>query len=767
MQVIAHRGASGYVPEHTLIAKAMAHAMGADYLEQDLVATRDGQAVVLHDIHVDTVTDVAKKFPGRRREDGRYHAIDFTVEELKTLRVFERFDHRNGTAIFPARFPTGVGDFRISTFEEELQFIENLNRSTGRAAGIYPEIKRPAWHREQGCDLSRVTLDALEKHGYARPEARCFLQCFDEFEVKRLRQELDYKGKLVQLIGRGHDPESGTDFNRLKTPEGLADLKGLIDGIGPSLDSVVAWERIRCSHQDGSCHRCASLRHEGSSLDRACRPASRPMSLTPRPCHRLDRRRSRWRVRRPSRSGDSAAHLRRSWHRSADILMAVEETDRNEIRTQIEAAFEEHAQRVRATLIRILGDFDLAEDAVQEAFATAAARWPEQGVPEDPAAWLISAGRFQAIDDLRREARLREMSPVVIERLKVVESSNREVAQRDIEDDRLRLIFTCCHPAIDPKIQVPLTLREVCGLATDEIASAFLTSPSTMAQRIVRGKMKIRNAGIPFVVPSLNELPSRLDAVLSVVYLVFNEGYSASAGKSLTRIDLSEEAIRLARLLLELLPDPEVMGLLALMLLHESRRAARTSPDGEIVLLEDQDRTLWNGSHIEEGKSLVESALASRRFGFYTLQAAISAVHSDADRADQTDWRQIAALYAVLMHVECLARCGTQSRCGGGHVGWSAGRFAADRRNPRSWKSAGIPSRPFRPSGIAKSHRQTRGGNRRLRNGTPICASGTGTPLLAKTNFAAAKLSRAIAGKKKSKIFLPQCRCGGCPFDYT
>ncbi|MEO1524826.1 MAG: glycerophosphodiester phosphodiesterase [Planctomycetota bacterium] len=241
MIVIAHRGASGYVPEHTLTAKAMAHAMGANYLEQDLVASKDGVPVVLHDIHIDTVTDVKKRFPNRSRGDGRYYAIDFTVEELKTLRVFERFDHRTGKAIFPTRFPTGEGDFRILTFEEEVRFIENVNGSTGRAAGIYPEIKQPAWHREQGCDFSSIVLKVLRELGYDQPESSCFLQCFDEFEVKRIRSELGFRGKLIQLIYRGHDERSGSDYNRMGSAEGLTDLKDIVDGVGPSMDWIVTW----------------------------------------------------------------------------------------------------------------------------------------------------------------------------------------------------------------------------------------------------------------------------------------------------------------------------------------------------------------------------------------------------------------------------------------------------------------------------------------------------------------------------------------------
>lgn len=324
----------------------------------------------------------------------------------------------------------------------------------------------------------------------------------------------------------------------------------------------------------------------------------------------------------------------------------------HELNDQISAVYQTQSRRVLATLIRLLGDFDLAEEAMQEAFAAAATQWAQNGVPDDCVSWLISTGRFRAIDLIRRQARLRELRPELAMRVEAIAKHNSEVESREIEDDRLRLIFTCCHPAIDPNIQTPLTLREVCGLSTEEIAGAFLTAPATMAQRIVRGKAKIRNAGIPYVVPSLGDLPERLDAVLSVIYLVFNEGYSASSGASLTRADLSREAIRLGRLVLELLPDPEVCGLLALMLLHESRREARVDEHGDIILLEDQDRTRWDQQLITEGQSLVTQALATRRIGFYTLQAAISAVHAEAKSAAETDWRQIAALYDVLLRVD-------------------------------------------------------------------------------------------------------------------
>jgi RNA polymerase sigma-70 factor (ECF subfamily) len=285
-----------------------------------------------------------------------------------------------------------------------------------------------------------------------------------------------------------------------------------------------------------------------------------------------------------------------------------------------------------------LGDFDLAEEAMHEAITAAMRQWPSEGTPANPRSWLVSTGRFKAVDMIRRRKRFNDMQPESARRLDEIEADNESLAEQDIVDDRLRLIFTCCHLAIDPKVRVPLTLREVCGLTTEEIARAFLTTPPTMAQRIVRGKAKIREARIPYIVPALADLPERLEPVLSVIYLVFNEGYSASSGESLIRVDLSDEAIRLARLLVNLLPDPEAMGLLALMLLHESRRVARLDQAGDIILLDEQDRTLWNQELIAEGKRLVEQSLRSRRFGAYTLQAAISAVHAEAKVASETDW---------------------------------------------------------------------------------------------------------------------------------
>ncbi|MDH1683361.1 RNA polymerase sigma factor [Pseudomonas chengduensis] len=312
----------------------------------------------------------------------------------------------------------------------------------------------------------------------------------------------------------------------------------------------------------------------------------------------------------------------------------------------IERLYREESRRVLATLIRLLGDFDLAEEALHEAFRSAVEQWPQGGVPDNPRAWLVSAGRFKAIDNLRRQRRFQPLD----EQVELPDESDAEGGEL-LEDDRLRLIFTCCHPALASDAQVALTLREVCDLTTEEIARAFLSSPSTLAQRIVRAKAKIRDARIPYEVPGRSELPERLEAVLRVVYLVFNEGYFASSGDSLTRSQLSDEAIRLGRLLLELLPEPEVQGLLALMLLHESRRAARSGVDGEVILLEAQNRSLWNRELIAEGEALVLQALHSRRFGPYSLQAAIAAVHAEAASLEETDWAQIVGLYDELLRL--------------------------------------------------------------------------------------------------------------------
>jgi RNA polymerase sigma-70 factor, ECF subfamily len=323
-----------------------------------------------------------------------------------------------------------------------------------------------------------------------------------------------------------------------------------------------------------------------------------------------------------------------------------------EVLERVEAAYRSESRRVLATLIRLLGDFDLAEEALHEAFTAAVEQWPRDGIPKNPRAWLVSAGRFKAIDGLRRRARFDASLTELAERLDADASDTDGRDGEDVEDDRLRLIFTCCHPALPAPAQVALTLREVCGLTTEEIAHAFLSAPSAVAQRIVRAKAKIRDARIPYQVPARADLPDRIDAVLHVIYLVFNEGYFASSGASLTRHDLSGEAIRLGRLLVELLPEPEAVGLLALMLLHESRRAARSTPDGEMILLDAQDRSLWNRTLIREGSALVERALSSRRIGPYTLQAAIAAVHAQAPTAAATDWGQIAALYDVLVRAD-------------------------------------------------------------------------------------------------------------------
>jgi RNA polymerase sigma-70 factor (ECF subfamily) len=328
------------------------------------------------------------------------------------------------------------------------------------------------------------------------------------------------------------------------------------------------------------------------------------------------------------------------------MTMTIDATE--QMRRTVDDIYRTESRRVFATLVRLLGDFDLAEDAVHDAFIAAMNQWSKDGVPANPRAWLVSTGRFKAIDALRRRARFDASLPMLAEQIDA-HAAGEDWDDEGVKDDRLRLIFTCCHPALAPDARLALTLREVCGLTTEEIARAFLTPPPTLAQRIVRAKAKIRDARIPYQEPSPADLPERLDGVLHVIYLVFNEGYSASSGDSLTRADLSGEAIRLARLLIELLPEPEAIGLLALLLLQDSRRSARTSPDGNLILLEQQDRALWNQAQIREGAALVEQALALGRYGTYTVQAAIAGVHASASTSTETNWGQIVGLYDVLL----------------------------------------------------------------------------------------------------------------------
>jgi RNA polymerase sigma-70 factor (ECF subfamily) len=345
--------------------------------------------------------------------------------------------------------------------------------------------------------------------------------------------------------------------------------------------------------------------------------------------------------------------IRASWFAK---VFGVSEHSTAQILELLDSLYRVDSRRILATLIRLLGDFDLAEEAMHEAFAAALESWTLAGIPDKPRPWLISTARFKAIDAMRRRARFdgaqRDLVAHMESRVNDAPSGNEEIGDEEIEDDRLRLIFTCCHPALPPEGQVALTLREICGLTTEEIARAFLVTPATLAQRIVRAKAKIRETPIPYEVPTPQELPERLEAVLQVIYLVFNEGYSAAAGAEVTRAELTGEAIRLGRLLTELQPEPEVIGLLSLMFLQESRRAARTSPTGELILLENQDRSLWNREQIAEGLALLEKALKSRRFGPYTLQAAIAAVHAEAESVAATDWRQIAAIYDQLVRIQ-------------------------------------------------------------------------------------------------------------------
>ena len=322
-----------------------------------------------------------------------------------------------------------------------------------------------------------------------------------------------------------------------------------------------------------------------------------------------------------------------------------------DIRTIVDAIYRAESSRVLATLVRLLGDFDRAEEAMHEAFAAAVEQWATAGVPENPRAWLVSTGRFKTIDALRRQTRFAESMPDLARWQSTEPPDDLELDEPRFCDDQLRLIFTCCHPALAPATQVALTLREVCGLTTEEVARAFLTAPATISQRIVRGKAKIRDARIPYEVPSQADLPERLSSVLAVIYLVFNEGYSASSGPAINRTDLSSEAIRLGRMLFELCPDPEVAGLLALMLLHDSRRLARVSPGGDLILLDEQNRGLWNREQIAEGRALVNRALSTLGFGVHAIQAAIAALHAEAPAAAETDWRQIVALYDVLLQL--------------------------------------------------------------------------------------------------------------------
>ncbi len=421
-----------------------------------------------------------------------------------------------------------------------------------------------------------------------------------------------------------------------------------------------------------------------------------------------------------------------------------------QVREQVDAVYQADSRRIFATLVRLLGDFDLAEDALHDAFRIAMERWPHDGVPANPRAWLISTGRFKAIDALRRHTRFEAALDEGTEALVRQASDDPEPDREEIEDDRLRLIFTCCHPVLPPDARVALTLREVCGLATEEIAHAFITSPATLAQRIVRAKARIRDEHVPYQVPSREELPERLEAVLQVIYLVFNEGFYASSGASLTRPDLSGEAIRLGRLVVELLPEPEALGLLALMLLNESHRAARTSPEGDLVLLEDQERALWNREQITEGTALVEKALASRHFGPYSLQAAIAALHAAAPTLAATDWPQIVGLYDLLAQiapspvVEINRAVAVAMRDG------PAAGLDSDGGHPGARRTGRLPPGARGASGAVPAAGQKRGGARLLPAGAGPHATGTGAALPRAATARPAGLNRPIIEFSKS-----------------